>query len=75
MKSQDKAKKKFIAVVEEDQVDKINDIAANMKKEGAKVSQVLSFSGIITGTSPDLEKLCKVAGVKSIEEDRENFAL
>ena len=74
MKSRSKSPKKFIVVVEEDQADKIDEIADKMKKEGAKIEKVLSFTGIITGSSPDLDKLNKVAGVKSVEEDRENFA-
>lgn len=75
MKSRGKSHKKFIAVVDEDQADKINEIADKMKKEGAKIEKVLSFTGIITGSSPDLEKIHKVKGVKSVEEDRENFAI
>ena len=74
MKSRSKSPKKFIVVVEEDQADKIDEIADKMKKEGAKIEKVLSFTGIITGSSPDLDKLNKVAGEKSVEEDRENFA-
>ena len=74
MKSRSKSPKKFIVVVDEDQADKIDEIADKMKKEGAKIEKVLSFTGIITGSSPDLDKLNKVAGVKSVEEDRENFA-
>ncbi|RYF84818.1 MAG: hypothetical protein EON98_08175 [Chitinophagaceae bacterium] len=71
----DKNQKKFIAVVDENQTDKINEIAEQLKKEGAKIDQVLSFTGIITGSTPNLQKLNKVDGVKSVEEDRENYAL
>ncbi|HEV7333450.1 MAG TPA: hypothetical protein VGN63_20615 [Flavisolibacter sp.] len=75
MKKEAKLTKKFIAVVDEDQAEKIEEIADQLKKEGAKIDQVMSFTGIITGTTPDLQKLNKVRGVKSVEEDRENFAL
>lgn len=75
MKREAKQTKKFIAVVEEDQAEKIDEIADRMKKEGAKIDKVLSFTGIITGTTPDLKKLNNVRGIKSVEEDRENKAL
>ena len=75
MKKEVKQTKKFIAVVDEDQAEKIDEIADRMKKEGAKIDQVLSITGIITGTAPDMQKLNKVRGVKSVEEDRENFAI
>jgi len=75
MKTSDKNQKKFIAVVHENQTDKINEIAEQLKKEGAKIDQVLSFTGIITGSTLNLQKLNKVDGVKSVEEDRENYAL
>jgi hypothetical protein len=75
MTTRGKSHKKFIAVVDENQADKINEIADLMKKEGAKIDKVLSFTGIITGSTPDMNKLNKVEGVKSVEEDRENFAL
>lgn len=75
MKKGSKKTKKFIAVVEEDQAGKIEDIADQLKKEGAQIDQVMSFTGIITGTSPDMQKLNSVRGIKSVEEDRENFAL
>ncbi|MDQ3278409.1 MAG: hypothetical protein M3Q06_08780 [Bacteroidota bacterium] len=75
MKKGSKQTKKFIAVVEDDHTEKIDDVAERMKKEGARIDQVLSFTGIITGTTPDLEKLNSVRGIKSVEEDRENKAL
>lgn len=75
MKREAKQTKKFIAVVEEDQTEMIDDIADRLKKKGASIDQVLSFTGIITGTTPDLKKLNSVRGVKSVEEDRENRAL
>ncbi len=75
MKKGAKKTKKFIAVVEEEQAEKIADIADELKKEGAKIDQVMSFTGIITGTAPDMQKLNGVSGIKSVEEDRENYAL
>lgn len=75
MKNSGKNQKKFIAVVEEHQTDKINEIADLLQKEGAKINQVLSFTGIITGSTPDLQKLNKIKGIKSVEEDRENYAI
>jgi hypothetical protein len=75
MKKGAKKTKKFIAVVEEDQAEKIDAIADQLKKEGASIDQVMSFTGIITGTTPDMQKLNGVRGIKSVEEDRENFAI
>src|SRR5688500_11487997 len=75
MKKGAKKTKKFIAVVEEDQAEKIDDIADQLKKEGAQIDQVMSFTGIITGSTPDMQKLNGVRGIKSVEEDRENFAI
>lgn len=74
MKSSNKKDKKFIAVVEDDQVDNINDIADKLKEEGVNVDQVLSFSGIITGSAQDLDKLNNLSGIKSVEEDGEKQA-
>jgi hypothetical protein len=69
-----KKEKKFIAVVEEAHVDKINDIADKMKQEGVNVDQVLSMTGIITGSAYNLDNLNNVEGIKSIEEDKEKHA-
>ncbi|RYZ56934.1 MAG: hypothetical protein EOO14_11670, partial [Chitinophagaceae bacterium] len=66
MKKGAKKTKKFIAVVEEDQAEKIADIADELKKEGASIDQVMSFTGIITGTTPDMQKLNGVRGIKSV---------
>lgn len=74
MKSSNKKQKKFIAVIEDDQVENINTIANKLKDEGVKVDQVLSLSGIITGSANDLNKLNNLTGIKSVEEDKEKQA-
>ena len=71
-------KRNFIASVEEDASDKIDQIAGELRQQGCTIKQVLKLSGIITGCSSGnearLEDL-KVAGIKYIEEDREIRAL
>lgn len=74
MKSSAKKGKKFIAVVQDDHLEMINDIADKMKEEGVKIDQVLTITGIITGSAADLQKVIDVAGVKSVEEDKEKRA-
>jgi hypothetical protein len=77
MKREKSNTKKFIATVDEDKMDAIQDIATHMKNEGVKVDQVLSMSGIITGKASSMEELDKFKskGIKSIEEDREVKAI
>lgn len=66
--------KKFIAVVDESQMDNIKKIADELTEQGAKVKQVLSMSGIITGLAKDFDKINCVNGIKSVEEDGEKKA-
>ena len=77
MKRGKQKSKKFIATVEESKMNKIHQIAKSMEEDGVQVDQVLSLSGIITGTAPDLEALNKFKskGINTIEEDREARAL
>ncbi len=70
--------KRFIASVEEQSREKIEQIAEDLKQKGCKITDVLSFSGIITGESSGQEKSLeelKVKGIKYIEEDGEVRAL
>jgi DUF4097 and DUF4098 domain-containing protein YvlB len=67
----------FIASVEDNQQHEIHSIAKKMEEKGCQINNVLSLTGIITGsttTCKSLEEL-KIEGVKHIEEDRTVRAL
>ncbi|MEX2514208.1 MAG: hypothetical protein WD398_14995 [Cyclobacteriaceae bacterium] len=63
----------FIAAVEDDQIACIEEVVQRLRDKGCEISQVLVFSGIISGCSSgreaDLQEL-KIQGIKYIEEDR-----
>lgn len=71
-------KRNFIASIEDNATEKIDQIAGELRQQGCTIKQVLKLSGIITGYSSGkearLEDL-KVTGIKYIEEDREARAL
>jgi hypothetical protein len=67
----------FIASVNDDRVKDIKTIAANLQKLGCHIDSVLSFSGIITGstvTALSLNQL-KIDGIKHVEKSREVRAI
>ena len=67
----------FIASVDEERVKDIKTIAANLKKLGCHIDSVLSFSGIITGSTIKTLSLnqLKIDGIKHVEKAREVRAL
>lgn len=73
MKTKPKKHKNFIATVEENNIKNIQSIAKNMEADGIEVHQILSISGIITGSATNLATLNKYKqkGIKTIEEDRQ----
>ena len=68
MSTSRKRTKKFIATVEESKVGQIEKIAKKMEEAGVNVDQVLTFTGIITGSTNDLEAVTRFKGVKTVEE-------
>ncbi len=70
-----KRTKKFIATVEESKVSQIEKIAKKMEEAGVNVDQVLSFTGIITGSTNNLEAVNRFRGVKTVEESGKKTAL
>lgn len=67
----------FIASVNEDRVKDIKTIAGNLQKLGCHIDSVLSFSGIITGstaTAISLKQL-KIDGIKYVEKAKEVRAI
>ena len=67
----------FIASVNEDRIDDIEVIAKRLKDLGCIIDNVLSFSGVITGsTSSNITlKDLKIDGIKNIEPDRQVKAI
>ena len=67
----------FIASVSDDRIDDIEAIARSLKELGCTINNVLSFSGVITGTtSPEISLSdLKIDGIKNIEPDRNINAL
>lgn len=62
----------FIASVDDDRVDDIKKIAKKLKDLGYKINNILSFSGIITGSAAIGTQLSdiKINGIKNVELDR-----
>lgn len=71
------AKINFIASVNEDSIGDIGDIAKKLKSLGCTINNILSFSGIITGSTTSIDSLddLKIDGIKNIEPDRDVKAL
>lgn len=63
---------KFIASVEEESKHDINQLAKQLEGLGCQISQVLSITGIISGSiaAKDLEVL-KIKGIQSVDVERE----
>lgn len=65
---------KFIASIEEKEIVNIQKIAQILENKGCKITNILSFTGIISGEifgdESSLQEL-KVKGIKHIEEDGE----
>lgn len=66
----------FIASVHDDQLDNIKQIAKKLKDMGCTIDNVLSISGIITGsTSANTIGQLKIQGVKNVELDKKVKAI
>ncbi len=67
----------FIASVNDDSIDEIKVIAKKLKSLGCSISNVLTISGIITGSTTSNVSLddLKIDGIKNIEPDRTVKAL
>jgi hypothetical protein len=67
-----RAKINFIASVKEDRLEDIKQIAEQLKALGCDITNILSFSGIITGET--IAKLTlsdlKIEGIQSVELER-----
>lgn len=62
----------FIASVNDERIGDTKVIADQLKQLGCRIDQVLTFSGIITGsttTNVSIDKL-KIDGIKNVELDR-----
>jgi MoaA/NifB/PqqE/SkfB family radical SAM enzyme len=67
----------FIVSVNDEDIGNIDKIAKHLKSLGCDISNILAFSGIITGkvlSSQPLSNL-KIAGVKHIELERKVSAI
>jgi hypothetical protein len=62
----------FIASVREDRINDIEDIAKSLEGLGCTIDNILTLSGVITGsTSPGTSFTnLKIDGIKNIEPDR-----
>lgn len=62
----------FIASVSEDRIEDIEAIAKKLRDLGCEINNVLSFSGVITGSSPSEIPLkdLKIDGIRDVEPDR-----
>jgi hypothetical protein len=62
----------FIASVEDDYLDRMEEIAEALRSKGCTIHQILGISGVITGevgAANDLDDL-QVEGISSIEKER-----
>lgn len=62
----------FIASVKDDRIDDVRSIAQSLIDLGCEITDVLTFSGIITGKANSVmsSKLLKIDGIKEVELDR-----
>lgn len=62
----------FIASVNEDSIDNIRAIAKKLKRLGCTIDNILTFSGVITGSTDSNISLneLKIDGIKHVELDR-----
>ena len=63
----------FIASVSDDRIGDIEAIARSLKDLGCTINNVLSISGIITGSTSSGNSLTdlKIDGIKYVEQDRD----
>ncbi len=68
-----KSKTYFIASVEDDKVNEINEIAKKMESLGCTINHIHPVTGIITGSAESGVPLndLRVKGIKHIERDRD----
>jgi hypothetical protein len=71
------SKIKFIASVRDDRINDIKSIAKKFVKMGCEIDNILSFSGVITGSTTQNVSLSdlKIDGIKHVETDRQVKAL
>ena len=67
----------FIASVKDDSINDIEAIAKKLKALGCTIDNVLSFSGVITGSASSNITIndLKIDGIKNVELDREVKAI
>ena len=67
----------FIASVNDDSIDDIETIAKRLKDLGCTIENVLSFSGVITGSTSSNITLndLRIDGIKNVELDRKVKAI
>lgn len=71
------SKLNFIASVQDDRIDDIKAIAKKLKALGCDINNILSFSGVITGSTVSNISLddLKIDGIKNVELDRKVKAI
>jgi hypothetical protein len=67
----------FIASVNDDSINDIEAIAGRLKDLGCTIDNILSFSGVITGSASSTLSLkdLKIEGIKNVETDRKVKAI
>jgi hypothetical protein len=67
----------FIASVNDDRIEDVDAIAKKLQDLGCTIDNILSFSGVITGsTTTDISiNDLKIDGIKNVESDRKVKAL
>ena len=73
----DSPKMNFIASVNEDRINDIEAIAGRLRNLGCTIDNILSFSGVITGSASSTISLndLKIDGIKNVEADRKVKAI
>ncbi|KAB0239557.1 MAG: hypothetical protein ACKPKE_04295 [Microcystis panniformis] len=68
---------KIIVTIDEQHLADIQIVANNLQSLGMTVDNILSVSGIVTGSSPGslIPSLKAVQGVLDVEEDKEMWAI
>ena len=71
MEALPKKSQSIIVTVADEAIDKIDELASQLKSKGMKVDRVMPITGVISGSAPSSKwsSLKKVAGVSSVEEE------
>ncbi|KAA6432507.1 hypothetical protein ACD591_08565 [Rufibacter glacialis] len=71
----DQVKIQFIASIDDEHMDQLNEIVQRLEKKGFSIQKVRKITGTISGIVDSMDKIreAKIEGVKIIDTEREYF--